>query len=66
MEQSVKHIALIMDGNQRWSKLNNKKIHEGYLEGFKNLEKLLEECKKYKIKHVTVFALSTENMKNRL
>jgi undecaprenyl diphosphate synthase len=51
-----------MDGNQRWSKKNDKKIQEGYLNGFKNLEVIVNECINQDIKYVTAFALSTENL----
>ena len=52
-----------MDGNQRWSKKNKKKIEEGYLAGFNNLEKIINYCLKINIKYITVFALSSENLK---
>ena len=52
-----------MDGNQRWSKKNKKKIEEGYLAGFHNLEKIINYCLKINIKYITVFALSSENLK---
>ena len=51
-----------MDGNQRWSKKNNKKIDEGYLAGFNNLEKIINYSLKINIKYITVFALSSENL----
>ena len=52
-----------MDGNQRWSKKNQKKIEDGYLTGFNNLEKIINFCLKINIKYITVFALSSENLK---
>jgi len=51
-----------MDGNKRWSKKNNKKIEEGYLAGFNNLEKIINYCLSINIKYITVFALSSENL----
>ena len=51
-----------MDGNKRWSKKNKKKIEEGYLAGFNNLEKIIDYCLKIKIQYITVFALSSENL----
>ena len=62
MKYNIEHIAFIMDGNQRWSKKNNKKIEEGYLAGFNNLEKIINYCLKINIKYITVFALSSENL----
>jgi len=52
-----------MDGNQRWSKKNKKNIEEGYLAGFNNLEKIINYCLEINIKYITVFALSSENLK---
>ena len=52
-----------MDGNQRWSKKNKKNIEQGYLAGFDNLEKIVNYCLKIDIKYITVFALSSENLK---
>ena len=54
-----------MDGNQRWSKKNNKKIEEGYLAGFENLEKIVNYCIKINVKYITVFALSSENLQRK-
>ena len=51
-----------MDGNKRWSKKNKKKIEEGYLAGFNNLEKIIDYCLKINIKYITVFAFSSENL----
>ena len=65
MEQKLSHIAIIMDGNQRWSKLNKKTLYAGYLEGLNNLEIIIDECIKHNIKYVTIFALSTENIKRK-
>ena len=58
------HVAIIMDGNSRWSKKNNLKKKEGYIKGIKTLETIINTSIKTKIKIITVFALSTEN-KNR-
>ncbi len=52
-----------MDGNQRWSKKNKKNIEQGYLAGFDNLEKIVNFCLQIDIKYITVFALSSENIK---
>ena len=62
MKYNIEHIAFIMDGNKRWSKKNNKKIEEGYLAGFNNLEKIINYCLSINIKYITVFALSSENL----
>lgn len=60
-----KHIAIIMDGNRRWAKKNNLNPSEGHKAGAKNLEDIVEHAAKLGIKHVTVYALSTENWRKR-
>jgi len=57
------HLAIILDGNKRWSKKNKKKIYEGYENGFKKIFELTNWCIEYNIKFLTIFALSSENMK---
>jgi len=52
-----------MDGNQRWSKKNNISIDDGYYKGFFKLKEIVKYCIDEKIKHLTVYALSTENLK---
>ena len=61
MQNNLNHIALILDGNKRWSK--KKKLNEltGYSEGFKNLRKIINFLLTYKLKNLTIFALSSEN-----
>jgi len=51
-----------MDGNQRWSKKHNKSIKEGYEKGLDNLLNLVNYCILKKIPHLSVYALSTENI----
>ncbi len=62
---NLKHIAIIMDGNRRWAVEHGLPKLIGHTEGGKNLKKILEACKKIKIKYFTVWALSTENLKER-
>jgi len=58
---SLTHIALILDGNKRWSKLNNKSNNLGYTKGFENIKKIAEYALSIKLSHLTIFALSSEN-----
>lgn len=59
------HIAIIMDGNRRWAKKHNLPATKGHEAGAKNLEEILEYCRNLGIKHLTVYALSTENWRKR-
>lgn len=59
------HIAIIMDGNRRWARAKGLPDIKGHEAGSEALEKLMEEAEKLGIKTVTVYALSTENIKER-
>jgi undecaprenyl diphosphate synthase len=52
-----------MDGNRRWGKKNKGKPFEGHVQGVETLRKIIEHCKKIGVKILTVYALSTENLK---
>ena len=56
-----KHIAIIMDGNRRWAKKLGKPSSFGHKEGAKTLERIVRYANKIGIKHITVYAFSTEN-----
>lgn len=60
-----KHIGIIMDGNRRWAKARGLSATKGHEAGAKNLEKIVDHAKDLGIKHITVYALSTENWRNR-
>lgn len=62
-EYLPKHIAIIMDGNRRWAKKRNIPIAEGHRQGAKALEKIVLDAQEIGIKHITVYAFSTENWK---
>ena len=63
MHNKIKHIAFIMDGNKRWSEKNNKSITEGYSEGLNKLIEVVDIVIKKNIQNLSVYALSTENIK---
>ncbi len=60
-----KHIAIIMDGNRRWARNKGLKDIEGHEKGAEALEKIVEVCEKLGVKTITVYALSTENIRER-
>lgn len=56
------HVGFIIDGNGRWAKERGLTRSMGHKAGFKTLKKTTKECFfKYNIKHVSVYAFSTEN-----
>lgn len=59
------HIAFIMDGNRRWAKREGLDKFEGHKKGINNIETVVRAASDLGVKHVTVWALSTENIKER-
>ena len=59
-QDSLKHIAIIMDGNRRWEENNNQKV-SGHQAGIKNIFHTIMWCLSKKISTLTLFAFSTEN-----
>lgn len=55
------HIAIIMDGNGRWAKSKGLPRTVGHTNGAKALQRVVEACKKFGVKILTVYAFSTEN-----
>lgn len=55
------HIAIIMDGNGRWAKNKGLPRTVGHTNGAKALQRVVEACKKFGVKILTVYAFSTEN-----
>ena len=60
-----KHIAVIMDGNRRWAKMHNLPEMEGHRKGVESLIKTVDEVGALGIKYLSVYALSSENIKGR-
>ena len=56
------HIAIIMDGNGTWSKLKNLERKEGHKKGVETAKKIIGYSLEEKIKNITLFALSNENL----
>lgn len=55
------HVAIIMDGNGRWAEQRGLPRLAGHRAGTENLRKIIKECVDLKIKHLTIYAFSTEN-----
>lgn len=56
-----KHIAIIMDGNGRWAKGKGKFRIFGHKNGVVSVRETTEACAELGIKHLTLYAFSTEN-----
>ena len=57
------HVAVVMDGNGRWAKARFLPRVEGHRRGMAALKRLTEPARKAGIRHLTVFAFSSENWK---
>lgn len=56
-----KHVAIIMDGNNRFAKKMQMQQGAGHREGKNVLDPIVEHCRKNQIQALTVFAFSSEN-----
>ena len=55
------HIAIIMDGNGRWGLKKYNDRNKGHYFGLQNINQVIKNCIKLKIKYLTLFTFSTEN-----
>jgi undecaprenyl diphosphate synthase len=62
-EELPQHIDIIMDGNGRWAQKQGKTRLLGHEAGAKAVRKTVEAAAKLGIKHLTLYAFSTENWK---
>ncbi len=63
MANLPKHIAIIMDGNGRWATKRSLPRQLGHQEGMNRVVEIVECAKEIGIKHLTLYAFSTENWK---
>lgn len=63
MTESPKHVAIIMDGNGRWAKRQQKERTFGHYYGSENVRSIALEALNLGIEVITLYAFSTENWK---
>lgn len=63
MNKLPKHIAIIMDGNGRWAKKRFLPRNFGHQEGMERVIEIVEASNELGIKHLSLYAFSTENWK---
>jgi len=56
-----KSVAIVMDGNRRWAKKNNLPVSQGHRAGIESLTRIVRHVKNIGVKHLVVYAFSTEN-----
>ena len=62
---NLEHIAFILDGNKRWAKKNNINLKNAYKKGLENISELINNCLNINLKYLTLFTLSSENIKRQ-
>ncbi len=55
------HVAIIMDGNGRWAKLQGKERFEGHIQGVESVRSTIRASLDFGVKYLTLYAFSTEN-----
>ena len=62
-ERLPTHVAIIMDGNGRWAKLQNKPRSMGHYAGLTKAKEIVGAAAELGIKYITLYIFSTENWK---
>jgi undecaprenyl diphosphate synthase len=58
---SINHLAIIMDGNGRWANQKNQQRVFGHEKGAQTAKKIIDDCIKRGIPHLTLYTFSKEN-----
>lgn len=58
---SLRHIGIIMDGNNRWAKQSGKQGIAGHRAGVERIRDVLKACRGHGVEALTLFAFSSEN-----
>ena len=61
--KTLRHIAVIMDGNGRWAARRNLPRVEGHLAGAQRVKDILQYAREFGVEYLTLYAFSTENWK---
>lgn len=64
-ELKLPHLAIIMDGNRRWATERGLPKMIGHTEGAKNVRTIAKAVQARGISYLTLYALSTENVRER-
>jgi undecaprenyl diphosphate synthase len=59
--KELNHVAIIMDGNRRWSQIRGLPLLEGYRVGAERMRSTGEYLADHQVKYLTVYGFSTEN-----
>jgi undecaprenyl diphosphate synthase len=61
MGETPQHVAIIMDGNGRWARSRGLPRPAGHRASVKVVRRVVEACAERKVRHLTLFAFSSEN-----
>jgi tritrans,polycis-undecaprenyl-diphosphate synthase [geranylgeranyl-diphosphate specific] len=61
LDRTPSHVAVIQDGNRRYARQRGGDAPDGYREGAKTTEQVLDWCSDLGIEELTLYAFSTEN-----
>jgi undecaprenyl diphosphate synthase len=61
LQQTPRHVAIIMDGNGRWALKRGLPRLAGHKAGSDNLRRIIEASVEFGIRYLTIYAFSTEN-----
>ncbi len=62
---TLKHLALIPDGNRRWAKKNALSVKLGHQQGLENFKRLYEKIAEMKIPYFSFWGASYDNLTKR-
>lgn len=63
IDDKLKHIAIIIDGNGRWAQKRGMKRSQGHKAGFETLQDIATYANKIGVKYLSVYAFSVDNFK---
>mgnify|MGYP003683124501 CR=1 FL=1 len=58
---SIKHVAIIMDGNGRWAKMRKRPRVWGHIRGARKVSEIVEASSELGLESLTLYTFSTEN-----
>lgn len=63
IDDKLKHLAIIIDGNGRWAQQRGQKRSDGHKAGYKTLEDIALYAFKKGLKYLSIYAFSVDNFK---
>jgi undecaprenyl diphosphate synthase len=63
MDNTLRHLACIMDGNRRYAKVQGMPAFWGHREGTKTVKMVIEYCLQQSIPYLSLYTFSLENFK---